>query len=179
MIALNYRIVDEIDKLKLMDSSWFDKSHEHISGFIEFCFGDQKEGCYYHENPLRDGETGGELLDWWFNYLLDTVNFLIITKYVAFNEPENVNRWLEFKLIDNTVKINIAKAKPGKKGINFTIDANVEFDYIEIKEFSVQYDEFKKEVLNKINRFLCELKNLNSNLLQTKMAFELLSKMTI
>lgn len=83
MFKVNYRMIDEIDELKSMDFNFFDTDYGHISGFIEIQFGQQKEGCYNHENPLQEGEVGGEWVDYWLDGLLDVANSLSITKYAA------------------------------------------------------------------------------------------------
>ncbi len=176
MFKIKYRIVDEIDELKSIHYEFFDKDWNQVAGFIEINFGTQKEGCYYHENPLGEYEAGGELLDYWFRKLLDTVNNLYLTKYVAFQELETTNRWLEFKLIDNNVLINTAIDSKKINDKLFITEPFNGFDYVTPINFSVEFIEFKTEIVSTVSRFIAELENLNHELLKTKMVRELLQK---
>lgn len=178
MFKINFRIVNDIDKLKIMQYNFFDSDYEHIEGFFEVCIGIHREGCYYHENPLQVGETGGELLDYWFGKLLDVSNNLSITSYIAFKELETTNRWLEFSLKGDNVAINVAideKEKNKKLFINDVFDG---FQYIDPSDFLVDIRDFKYEIESSARKFLSELEEINPDLLKTKMAVELSKKLT-
>lgn len=176
MFIINYRIVDDINELKSMTSDYFDSDYGHASGFIEIRFGEQKEGSYYHENPIREGEIGGEYIDYWLNKILDVLNTLPLSKYAAFKELETINRWLEFQLFDNHVVINTAIDKKEVNNKLFVSERFDGFDYVEPIDFSIEFTEFKSEVRNKASRFVAELENLNPELLKTKMVKELIKK---
>lgn len=177
MFKINYRIVDEIDELKSMDANFFDANYEHISGFIEILFGEQKEGCYYHENPLQKGEVGGEFIDWWLKLVVDVINCLPEKKYVAFQEPETFNRWLEFKLEGDNVIIDIAIDKTESNVGSFITEPYNGFCYVEPMNFAVEFTQFKKEVISTASRFIAELENINPWLLKTKMVSEMLNRL--
>ena len=109
VFKINIRIVEDLEILKTMDISDFDKEYNQIEGFFQICMGSHKEGCYYHEDELQDGEIGSEVLNYWLNRLLDVVNcFSNGEEYVAFHELETMNRWLEFKASEGEIQIRTA-----------------------------------------------------------------------
>lgn len=171
MFKINFRIVDDIDELKKTTVYDFNTEINFITGFFQICVGDQYVGCYYHQNPLDKDETGGELIDYWFRRLLDVIYLLETeTNYVAFQEIETVNRWLEFKRIQDKVIINIVVDKPNiirklliKKPYNG-------FSYEKQGRAEVNFSQLKKNVIDKVEEFLRDLKEINSQLLETKMA---------
>jgi hypothetical protein len=178
VFKINCRIVDDFDALKSMEIALFDNEYNHISGFFEFCFGKQKEGCYYHENPLREGERGVELLDYWLNCLLDVINhFSMGATYVAFKELETSNRWLEFKKVGSTVIVNAATEVSKTNNELFITNTYGGFNYVEPCNFHVGIYKFKEEVLSAVNCFFNQVQKLNPNLLKTKMSLELLNKL--
>lgn len=179
MFKIYFRIVDDIEELKSITRDYFDSEHGFITGFIKIHFGEHNEGCYYHENPLRKDEIGGELIDYWLEGLLDVLNNLHITKYSALKELETVNRWLEFKLNGENVLINVAIDKGQKTNKLFIPEPFNGFSYIEPTDYSIIYDEFKDEVLGAVSRFIKELEDINSELLKTKMALRILNKLKV
>lgn len=178
MFKINCRIVDDFDELKSIKATLFDSEYNHITGFFELCFGEQKEGCYYHENPLQEGETGVELLDYWLNCLIDVTNYLsMTTTYAAFKELETVNRWLEFKRIDDKIIINTAIDIAERNNELFITNFYDGFNYVGPQNFCMEFSEFKSEVLSAVNCFLNQIQKLNPHLIKTKMALELLNKL--
>lgn len=176
MFKINFRIVDDFKELKDMDISLFDSEWQHITGFFQICFGDQKEGGYFHENALGNDEIGGELLDYWFACLLDTVSDLeSITDYVAFKEIETINRWLEFRRVSDEVIINIA-IDTGKCSQLLLVENNEKFIYVEPRDFKISFGELKNQIVETAQKFLDELRNLNPKLSNTKMALEVFEK---
>ncbi len=179
MFKVNYRIVDDIDELKSMTVDFFDTEYGHVSGFIEVCFGEQKEGCYYHENPIQEGEVGGEYIDYWLNDILDVANTLPLTKYAAFYELDTINKWMEFKINGDKIIINVAVDEEMKTNNLFIKEPYKGFKYIEPLDFCVNMESFDSEIRNTIKRFLEELNEINPQLLKTKMSMELSSKLKI
>lgn len=98
-------------------------------------------------------------------------------KYVAFQEPETFNRWLEFKLEGDNVIIDIAIDKTENNDKSFITEPYNEFRYVEPTNFSVKFSQFKNEVISTANRFITELESINPELLKTKMVAELLNKL--
>lgn len=178
MLKINFRIVDDFDELRSIKHTIFDSDYNHISGFIEILFGEHNEGCYYHEDPLQEGETGGELLDWWLNFIMDVVNSLEEKSYVAFLEPETKNRWLEFRLDTDHVMINVAIDEEEKNSNNvFITEPFSGFSYVQPVDFSVPFYQFSNEIASTVKHFITELGNINPELLKTKMALEFIAKL--
>jgi len=177
MFKINYRITDALGELKSMDCNFFDTDYLHISGFIEIRFGEHWEGCYYHENPLQEGEFGSEYIDYWLDGLLDALIVLPKTRYAAVKELETVNRWMEFKLLDETVMINVAIDEKKINNKLFITEPFDEFNYVIPMDFSVKYVAFTSEIKRVVNRFLDEIRGINPKLLETRMGTEMASKL--
>ena len=109
MFKIKFRIVDDIELLSSMSTKIFDDEYDQILGFFQINFGSHQEGSYYHENQLMEGEEGGELLDYWFDKILQVIISLDSeADYVAFKELETVNRWIDFTKKGDNVFINVA-----------------------------------------------------------------------
>jgi len=175
MFKINVRITENFGILKTISPGHFDREYNHITGFFEIKLGAHNEGSYFHEEPLQEGEHGSELLDWWLNLMLDTVNYLENSKYVAFQEPETFNKWLEFKVENNYVKINLA-VDNSQNDNTFIIEPYKSFSYIEPTDYMISLTQLKHEVIKTTKLFLAELGNINPALLKTKMALELIGK---
>ena len=174
MFMINYRVVDDFEELKNISSKDFDNDWNQITGFFQICFGEHEEGCYYHENPLRADEFGEELLDYWFDQLLCTIELLEKTDYVAFREIETVKRWLEFKRDGETVTINVV-LNSSEKALLITKPFH-EFLYVEPENFACTWDELKKNVIKQTGRFFNELRQLNPQLMESEKISGLLKK---
>lgn len=178
MFNIKFRIVDDFKTLEAITEEMFDKKYNQILGDIQICFGEHKEGSYYHENPLRDDEVGEELLDYWFDKLLQT----IITldggyNYAAFMEIEKVNRWVEFKKNKNGILINVAIGKPMNNCL-FITEKGL-FSYVEPLDFRIEYSEFKNCVYETTNKFLMQLKEINPRIWNVKMTCQLREKLEL
>ena len=176
MFKIKFRIVDDLEILKTVESNWFDANYNKIEGFIEVCFGQHKEGCYYHEGPLQEGEIGGELLNYWIDKLLDVANMLQTTSYCAFKEIETTNRWLEFKLVENKVTINVAIDTEGRNKGLLIAESYDGFQYAEPVDFSVELNILNNEIRFSVKRFLAELEKINPKLLKSQMVSDIAKK---
>ena len=178
MLKIKFRIVDDLKILESTTKEKFDREYNMILGYIQICFGEHKEGSYYHENPLREGEEGDELLDWWFRQILETV--IIFEQgydYTAFIEIETPNRWMEFKRNKNDILVNVAIGKAQNNVARITEKRL--FSYIAPLDFKMDYNEFKIQVCEAVNKFLMELKEINPCLCNTKMALILKEKLDL
>lgn len=177
VFKINIRIVEDLEILKTMDISDFDKEYNQIEGFFQICMGSHKEGCYYHEDELKDGEIGSELLNYWLNRLLDVVNcFSNGEEYVAFHELETMNRWLEFKASEGEIQIRTAIDSSMKIKDLLITTPYCDFDYIESWKYQIEFSKLRNEIVKSVNIFLHQLEVLNPDLLKTKMALELIHK---
>ena len=178
MFKIKYSIVDDFEILKSLTASIFDDEYEQVLGFFKICFGIHQEGSYYHENPLQDGEEGSELLDYWFDIILQAVLLLESgEKYVAFKEIETVNRWLEFVRREDNILINVAVDDLCKNNL-LLITEKDHFTYVEPLDFIIPYKSLKEEVLIMSEKFLEELKEINRNLGKTRLWKKLKKKIT-
>jgi len=175
VFKIKLRITNGIDELKTMTSGYFDKEWSNIEGFIEVEIGEHKEGCYYHENPLQPGEVGAELINWWLELFLKCANHIKKAKYVAFHEPDTANRWLEFKLIDDMIVINVALDTKQVKKDFFISEVCDDFTYIEPTGFKISLNDFFSEIDDAAKVFFDKLGDINLELLKTKMVIELLN----
>ncbi len=67
MVEIKYRIIEDFDELKTLDRYQFDDWGE-IEGFFMIRFNDKAYNDEtYHENELRLGEEGWELINVWFS----------------------------------------------------------------------------------------------------------------
>ncbi len=176
MFKIRFRIVDDFQTLKLITEEKFDREYNQILGYIQICFGEHREGSYYHENPLRSGEEGDEILDYWFDKILQIIIMLDQGyDYVAFIEIEKMNRWLEFKKNGNNVLINVAIGNAPNNSLLITKKGL--FSYVAPLNFGIEYNEFKIQVCETVDKFLIELEKINPCLCNTKMAILLRQKL--
>ena len=179
MFKIKFRIVDDIESLSSITAKTFDYEYDQILGFFQMHFGTHQEGSYYHENPLERGESGGELLDYWFDKLLQTIILLDQGfNYVAFKEIETVNRWIEIVKRDDNLLLNVA-IDDSCKNNNLMLTTKYLFSYIEPLDFTISYKEFKMGVLEMAKEFFVELKKINEELTYTQMGKTLRRKLSI
>ena len=178
MFKINFRITEDLEILKTINISDFDKEYDQIEGFFQICIGSHKEGCYYHEDELQDGEIGSELIDYRLRRLLDVVNcFLNGEEYAAFHEIETMNRWLEFKANEGEIQIRTAIDTSMKIKDLLITTPYCDFDHIESWKYQIEFSNLRKEIVKSVNSFLHQPEVLNPNLLKTKMALELIRKL--
>ena len=176
MFKIKFRIVDDFKTLESITEETFDKEYNQILGYIQVCFGEHKEGSYYHENPLRDNEEGDEILDYWFDKMLQTINVLDAGyNYVAFAEIEKINRWIEFRKSEDKILINVAIGRAQDNKL-FITEKGL-FSYVDPLDFMIEYNKFRTQMCEITDRFLMELKKINPCLLNTKMALLLKQKL--
>ena len=178
MFKIKFRIVDDFKVLESITAEKFDEEYNQILGYIQICFGEHKEGSYYHEKPLREDEEGDEILDYWFDKMLQTINVLDGGHdYVAFIEIEKANRWIEFRKSKDNVLINVATGKARDNKLFITEECV--FSYVRPLDFMIEYSEFKIQVYETANKFLMEMQKINPCLLSTKMALSLRKKLEL
>lgn len=180
MLDINIRIVEDtenIDKLKHITVKEFDSEWIHISGFFNMIIGNKSVGCYYHNNPLSKNEIGDELIDFWLNELLDVIINLSTDKiYIAIPIIECYNTFIEFRKTDKGVEI--AKLKDSN------YNGKILFEPICISESKsadciIDFIQLKCIIVNKTKQFLHDLEQINSQLLKTQMALELIEKIKL
>jgi len=206
MFKIHNRIAQDEDFIgfKNMTLEYFNKEWNNIHGYLEIIIEDYKIG-YYHEDLLLDDKICGDWVNGWLELLANAVYYLPKTKYVAFQEPE-VWRWLEFTFIgENEIIFKhpmdkgwlettcyegeslpeieepndeeaIEATYIGSKEI-FITEKNVELFIVEpLTEYRFNYENMKSEVIGAIDKFFCELVEINPTLMETQMAKDLLEK---
>lgn len=174
MFKIDYRIVDDINELKQISVNNFDNEFEHISGFFRISFGKHKEGNYFHSGLIRENEVGTELLDFWFNQLLNVIELLQSTNsYAAIKELETMNKWIEFKKEGENVKINVAIDTNNSLTDLVLSQPNDSFLYLKPLDYTISFEEMKKIIKTEAEKFMSELKDINIQLLNTQMALKL------
>ena len=121
---------------------------------------------------------GIEYLYDWFEDLLQIAIELNERDYIALNNIESNNIWLEFTKQQNKILISVVKSEK-KNGIGFIAYNLQEKSYVEksLKEEKVEYKDFIMEILIKSNKYLNEVKQLNikeGNIEQIKRSCDLI-----
>lgn len=176
MFGINYRIVDDLDTLRGMSARYFDSEWQHITGFFQVIVGDAWEGSWYHNEALYDGETGPELLEYWFDAFLSVIDILTESSYVAILEIEMGNKWLEFTKDDEKVCVKVAVDSFDDNCPLMVTEPRSTFSYITGKECVVQWPHFCSLIIIKLNSFLRDVEEINPKLLETKIMKELTIK---
>ena len=126
MFELLYRITDKREYLETLNEKSFDEG-----GDIEGFFAINVNGNYYghcHYSPLVDDEHGWHLISEWF------INFVLVyqnlnrTNYVALNDIESFNMWIEFKKDHDLISVSIVE-KNKEDGVT-------EFQSTPLKDFN-------------------------------------------
>ena len=179
MLKIKYRIVEDLNVLGKVNKASFDEDFNSIGGYFHFIAGEQRYGEFYHENPLKEGEVGMELLDLWLEMFLDMLLELNEKKYIAFQVPDMAYLWLELQRQENIVMIN-----------SYT-DKNIQNEYTPIyrtkpvdglvnnysNAFQADYIEFSELVIKVTENFINELRELNIELMKTELVDGLMQRL--
>jgi hypothetical protein len=161
MFKINYRITDSQEKLKNFSHQEIE-SGEPIEGYFELEINDKKYG-YCNKGILQPGEEGMDLLTTWFESLLELlIEFKNGNNYVAINDTESYNTWLEFKRLDNEhVCISSIRAK---KWDGLGQITKTPLEGIESYEWAneiVTFNEMSQEIKNKVNEYITQVGQIN------------------
>ena len=129
-------------------------------GYYQIKCNDKLYGEIYPDE-LED-IMGTEYLYDWFEELLQIAIELNERDYIALNNIESNNRWLEFAKQQNEILISVVKSEK-QNGVGFIVYNLQEKSYDEnlLKEEKVIYKDFIREILIKSNKYLNEVKQLN------------------
>lgn len=178
MFKIRFRIVDDVKALGSLTTEVFDKEYDQILGYFQICFVTHQEGSYYHEQPLGEDEEGSELLDYWFDKMLQIIIMLEQGyEYVAFKEIETVNRWIEFTKKGDIILVNVAIEETYNN--SWLITQKCSFSYIEPLDHIVSYNEFKLQVQETTEKFLRDLRKINPCLCNTQVGKLLKEKLDL
>ena len=166
MFQIRYRIFGNTQELKMITAQEFD-ADPGICGEIEISFGEHKIG-YCPDGALWDNAYGSEWLNYWVESILDVlICFKNGIVYAAFSAIEYHGVWLEFRMINSDVIINVTNKGPETVQSFFITEENVSFRYVEPMNTKIPYDQFKKVILDLAKHFYTEVECLNSALRDT------------
>ncbi|MEL7568772.1 MAG: hypothetical protein AAGU27_28435 [Dehalobacterium sp.] len=173
MFEIKYRITYDINEIKNWNAEkcYFEGDFE---GFFALNFNGNWYG-YYHENVLREGEEGFELISRWFEDLLRAFINLKNSNYVAVSDIESYNTWFEFRKVNTELKVSVIETKD-KSGYD-SIEENLFEDSLPTDWGSsvVSFEEFGKELLLKAESYIKEVEEINSALVYGKRISQLIA----
>lgn len=104
----------------------------------------------------------------WFNKLVSVQQKLSETNYIAINDTDTYNIWLEFKLNNGNIFLSIVKAEKGNGTKEFTLEPLENFEYEKWSNVSLSLVDFERELSLKISKYLNEIKKINEKILKNK-----------
>jgi hypothetical protein len=164
MFSINYRLVLDGQRDRLINGSRTQLEDEVLGGFFEVVCNEKKYGLFSAE-PLWEGETGQFIIDVWIRQLLKATVHLETASYCAVLDIETQAKWLEIKRDGEFLVISLAHCEFG--GHQF-----VEYRplpnplYPDWKNERVLFAQFKDEVRKKSKTLLRELEEINPELLK-------------
>lgn len=166
MFQIRYRIFGNTQELAKTTAQDFD-ADPGICGEIEISFGEHKIG-YCPNGALWENAYGNEWLNYWFECMLEVlICFKNGIAYTAFPAIEYYGVWLEFRMFNSDVIINITNKGPEIVQSFFITEADVSFQYVEPINTKIPYDQFKNVILDLAKNFYTEVECLNSELRNT------------
>lgn len=166
MFEILYRITDKNEYLKSLDENSFDVGGD-VEGFFLININDSYYG-HYHCNPLGDDEMGWHSISNWFINLATAYKELCQKDYVAINDTESYNTWLEFKKNDKHLLASIIEANKEDGATELRLTPFIAFNYGEWDNIAFEIKEYHDELILKISAFLNELEKINKRLLGNK-----------
>lgn len=166
MVKILYRLTEDIEYLKSLDAKLFDNESD-LEGFFALNFDGNLYG-YYHNNPLKENERGTELITNWFVSLLQAFLVFQKTKYVAVNDIESFNTWIEFKMEEDQILVSIVEAEKEDGSMEFRTVPFERFNYGRWKNIRLDVKEYHNQLVLSTSRYLTEISNINVLLLQSK-----------
>jgi hypothetical protein len=181
VVEIKYRIIEDFDELKTLDRYQFDDWGE-IEGFFMIRFNDKAYNDEtYHENELRPGEEGWDLITIWFCHLLKAVQLLEGHDYVAVSDIDALEVFIEFKREKQTNHLYAgAIFVPSEKlsDIRETVVTKplpyYKYEFINEK---ITYEELKEEAINKCQQYVQELEHINPELILANRIQRLIHKL--
>lgn len=166
MFEILYRITDKIQYLHMLNEHSFDDGGD-IEGFFEIRINDNSYG-YYHTNPLGDDEVSWYAISDWFNKLVLVYQKLSETNYVALNDTDSYNKWLEFKMDNGNLLLSIVEAEKEDGTAEISLTPFEKFKYGEWRMMPLKKTDFVNELNAKISAYLNEINEINTKLLKNK-----------
>lgn len=165
IFKINFRITDNKKKLNLLTNQEIQEGG-HIEGYFEIIINNKKYG-YCKEGALGFSEQGSELLTPWFESLLNVLALLNDGyEYVAINNLDSYNEWLEFKKVHaNNICISVFEAEKENGCKEVVTLKPKDAHYRDLIDEIVNYTDLQKEIVQSVNLYLCTLETLNPKLI--------------
>jgi len=166
MFEIKFRITQDVKELKSWSAEQFDLEGD-LEGFFALNFNGNWYG-YYHENELKEGEEGFDLITRWFEDLLKGYLKLEESDYVIISDIESYNTWLEFIRSDKGLKVSVMQNenKSGYDSVVTTIFENR--TYSGLKDITIAIAEFKTELIGKAKSYIKKVGEINPKFLTSK-----------
>ena len=175
MFCINFRIVDDIQYLKSIDEIEFDSKVNDIEGYFSTNFNGNIEG-FYHNNKLNKSEVGDELLTVSFELLIKVIFALKKqSSYILLKEIECIDSWLEFVLVGNSLKVSYVKYIGKQPNSAIIISDKNSIIYPSWKDITIEFNQFKNEVILKANDYISQISKINPRLISSKRIKSLVS----
>lgn len=171
MFEILYRITDKLEYLKNLKGNSFENGGD-IEGFFLISVNGYSYG-HYHNRLLGDDEMGWYCITEWFVKLVVAYKELSKSGYVAINDTDSFNNWIEIKKQKGQFIISIVEANKEDGSSELRLLPFKEFNYGKWKNIIVDKTEYLKELSYKISLFIEEIKEINKEILKNKKFVEL------
>ncbi|MCQ4637794.1 hypothetical protein NE619_13750 [Anaerovorax odorimutans] len=165
MVRIQYRLFEDMDLLKTATTEEFERELDSFWGFFELQINDKVIG-FYHPNEIEEWETGGEIINLWFESLMDTIKLLKCSDVVTMTivggmtflefrrkgERHEIKRGASEEVFKTGPVVQQRELKIGREDVIF------DNEYIELAEL-------EEEVRKKCGMFIEEVRNLNEELI--------------
>lgn len=166
MFIIRFRITDDISQIKARSAREFDEEGD-LEGFFELEFEGNSYG-YFHDRPLKEGETGFDLIDRWIEDLLRAVLLLENSAYVAISDIETLYVWLEIERCEERLKVSLIRNDIIEVEESIIDRPFPERNYLDWKNIWITFSEFRNEVIQKAELYLESLVEINPNLNESR-----------
>lgn len=158
MIEIKYRIIIDETYWRALTVEQID-CEGGIEGFFQLNLQSESYG-YCHQEPLRDGEEGFDLISTWLDQLLEVCLLSHETKYVAIKDIESYNTWLQFVVDGEEWKVSVIQVD-GLMAESVLTSPVAGVIYPEWRDVAIKQNQFTAEVVRATNRFIVELAGIN------------------
>ena len=171
MFEINYRIIIDCDLWASFNLEQIEQEGG-IEGFFQLVF-DTEEYGYYHSRELAPGEEGFDIISTWFDNLLEVCLLLESTEYIALNDIETYNTWIEF--IPKEDQLCVSLMESDSRTNEFILLQPLDNSrYPDFKNITISRETFKCKVIQGTKDFIEELAGINKRFLQSERVLSLL-----
>lgn len=166
MFEILYRLTEDIQYLKALDAEKYNIESD-VEGFFSLNFNGNYYG-YYHDNSLKKNEKGDELLTNWFISLLVAYLKLQLTNYVAINDIDSFNAWIELKKQGRMIIASLIEAEKQNGATEIKTKPFDNYVYGRWHNVEVQIEDFRTETIKKASQYFEEIVSINPKLSKSR-----------